>query len=232
MSKSFRVKVEVTLDRLKEVLDPYLDTPHEVEVKAFIDDFNALKVDNFPWELHLVETVSESNPFVNGVDLMIDEYFNMHCPQARSEASLLREIEDLRYILAYTKSTTGMLYTDDGELSDSTARPHIDYRRDSVATLRKKFAERYKQSLAAQPLPEVASAVGDMGQGLQLQLLRDGDGDIIVSVMPTGHQYTETAVEFCVPGSGGGRGRHTFTALQNLMRAMEADAKGSQYPER
>lgn len=75
------------------------------------------------------------------------------------------------------------------------------------------------------PLPHVISAVGDMGQGLKLELMCDGDGDITVSILPINHRFSDAAVEFCVPGTGGGRSPRTFAALQNLMRAMVADAK-------
>ena len=67
------------------------------------------------------------------------------------------------------------------------------------------------------------SRLGDMGQGLKLELLRDGDGDIIVSALPANHRFTDQAVEFCVPGSGGGTSPRTFKALQDLMTAIELD---------
>lgn len=70
---------------------------------------------------------------------------------------------------------------------------------------------------------EVVSRQGDMGEGLKLQLLKDGDGDIIVSILPANHRFSDAALEFCVPGSGGGTSPRTFEALQALMKAMELD---------
>jgi hypothetical protein len=80
------------------------------------------------------------------------------------------------------------------------------------------------------PLPECVSRQGDMGEGLKLQLLRDGDGDIIVCILPANHKFSDAALEFCVPGTGGGRSPRTFEALQALMKAMELDAR--ERPER
>lgn len=76
------------------------------------------------------------------------------------------------------------------------------------------------------PLPvEPVARKGDMGEGLKLQLLRDGDGDIIVSVLPDKHKFGDMALEFCVPGTGGGKSPETFAALQALMRGMEEDER-------
>jgi hypothetical protein len=70
---------------------------------------------------------------------------------------------------------------------------------------------------------EETSRLGDMGEGLKLELLRDGDGDIIVSVLPAEHRFSDQSIEFCAPGNGGGSSPHTFLALQGLMAAMELD---------
>lgn len=43
-----------------------------------------------------------------------------------------------------------MLYTDDGELSDATAVPYIDFLRDSADTIARKLADRSRAALAAQ----------------------------------------------------------------------------------
>ena len=62
----------------------------------------------------------------------------------------------------------------------------------------------------------------DMGSG-KLRLLRDDDGDIIVSLVLPGHGFLD--VEFCVPGTGGGKSPRTWRALGELLRAMEMDDK-------
>lgn len=60
----------------------------------------------------------------------------------------------------------------------------------------------------------------DMGQG-KLRLIRDDDGDITVALVLPGHGFL--SVEFCVPGTGGGKSPRTWRALGELLKAMEAD---------
>ncbi len=53
---------------------------------------------------------------------------------------------------------------------------------------------------------------------------------MIVSVMPDPEQNAMglgPSVEFCFPGSGGGRSRHTLQALRALAEAMERDNEES-----
>lgn len=61
---------------------------------------------------------------------------------------------------------------------------------------------------------------GDMGQGTKLQLLKDNEGDIIVSVCRIGARGAMESVEFCTSGT---KSRKTQRALQALFRAMEED---------
>lgn len=58
-----------------------------------------------------------------------------------------------------------------------------------------------------------------------LKILQQSDGDMIVAVYPqeNGVVGVGGSVEFCAPGAGGGRSRHTIAALRDLMVAMEKD---------
>lgn len=60
------------------------------------------------------------------------------------------ENAELRALLAISYGGTGV-YTDDGELHDCRARPHIDFRRDSLAEIGRKMNERARA--AARPNP-------------------------------------------------------------------------------
>lgn len=60
----------------------------------------------------------------------------------------------------------------------------------------------------------------DMGEG-QLRVLFDSDNDVIVALWPDGKP--SVSVEFCCPGSGGGKSPRTREALIALMVAMEED---------
>lgn len=81
------------------------------------------------------------------------------------------------------------------------------------------------------PVGRQTERIGDMGEGLKLQLFREDDGDIIVSVLPEKHKVAmDGGVQFCTPFSGGGRSQHTHAALVQLMVAMEKDAALSQQP--
>ena len=67
------------------------------------------------------------------------------------------------------------------------------------------------------------SRVGDMGEPYKLQLTREDDGDIIVSILPIGHKWSDVAVQFCCGPGGGGRSYRTGLALSKLFEAMQAD---------
>ncbi len=72
----------------------------------------------------------------------------------------------------------------------------------------------------------------DMSPEGRLRLLIQEDGDIIVQICgvdPYGEpQYAK--VEFCAPGSGGGRSPATMNALRALILAMENDNKDRPFP--
>lgn len=66
---------------------------------------------------------------------------------------LLKEIKqenlELRVMLAFSYSGSE-LYADDGELQDSKCHPFIDFKRDSVITIREKMMARLSRELVAQ----------------------------------------------------------------------------------
>ena len=67
------------------------------------------------------------------------------------------------------------------------------------------------------------SRVGDMGEPYKLQLTREDDGDIIVSILPIGHKWSDVAVQFCCGPGGGTQSHRTGLALSKLFEAMQAD---------
>ncbi len=64
---------------------------------------------------------------------------------------------------------------------------------------------------------------GDMGEPMKLQLTREDDGDIIVSILPLSHAFSEYQVQFCAGINGGTRSHRTGLALQALFEAMHQD---------
>lgn len=69
-----------------------------------------------------------------------------------------------------------------------------------------------------------ASRQGDMGEGLKLEILREPDGDLIVSIMGVHEKFSaEHSLQFCVPGTGGGCSPKTWRALLDLQAAMVDD---------
>lgn len=67
------------------------------------------------------------------------------------------------------------------------------------------------------PLGEFFERREDMGQG-RLRLILDGDSDVCVAVVSDDGNMAD--VEFCVPGSGGGRSPKVRNALLALCRAI------------
>lgn len=67
------------------------------------------------------------------------------------------------------------------------------------------------------------SRIGDMGEGLKLQLHIEDDGDIIVCIMPKDHliPHGTAELQFC---ASGGKSVKTLHALHLLYKAMEEDA--------
>lgn len=76
-----------------------------------------------------------------------------------------------------------------------------------------------------------ASRQGDMGEGLKLEILREADGDVIVSIMGVHEKFSaDRAIQFCVPSSGGGTSPKTWRALLDLQAAMVDDNAGRPQP--
>jgi hypothetical protein len=70
----------------------------------------------------------------------------------------------------------------------------------------------------------------DMTPRGRLRLVFQGDGDVIVAIVPDPDEekrYNGSSVEFCSVGGGGGRSRHTIEALRALGEAMERDNRES-----
>lgn len=65
----------------------------------------------------------------------------------------------------------------------------------------------------------------DMSRVGYLKVLIQADGDVIVAVYPQDGEMVGIggSVEFCIPGTGGGRSSHTHAALRALADAMERD---------
>lgn len=69
---------------------------------------------------------------------------------------------------------------------------------------------------------------GDMGETVDLQLLLEDDGDVIVSILPKGHRFPmdDKEIQFSVSGT---RSHNTVIALHALYRAMVEDSKQDNY---
>lgn len=82
-------------------------------------------------------------------------------------------------------------------------------------------AEAAAAEYVSAPAPQMGVRSCDMAPGSLLQLTREDDGDICVTI----HDGDVSAyVEFCTT-QGGGKSPRTWRALYELMRAMDADAK-------
>lgn len=66
----------------------------------------------------------------------------------------------------------------------------------------------------------IVERVCDMRDGYKLQLIKEDDGDIIVSILPVDHKATTKAVQFCLSGT---QSPHTGKALHALFKAMQQD---------
>jgi len=64
----------------------------------------------------------------------------------------------------------------------------------------------------------------DMSPDGSLELIREDDGDIIVTVRKSGERGVGQSVQFCT-ANGGGRSHHTWIALVALFEAMGRDAE-------
>lgn len=148
MANRFRLTIYITLPRLIELLAPYKGKIDNNEAIMFIRQFNSLVAENFVWEMMLEgsHVLEKENPHINGLGNIIDEYFNMHRPEEQHPAILAQQIRSLRLMIAIQQSK-GLLYLDDGEISDCSERPAIDYRRDSYSTIKSKLTQRAKARL-------------------------------------------------------------------------------------
>jgi|GEM_PF-1802102 len=70
------------------------------------------------------------------------------------------------------------------------------------------------------PVARDVGRIGDMSSTDVLRVGLDGDNDVYLSVTTTEGMAD---IEFCCPGSGGGKSSRTRLALIALMVAMEAD---------
>ncbi len=62
---------------------------------------------------------------------------------------------------------------------------------------------------------------GDMDPVAQLAVTVQDDGDVVLSVLNDNGFNT---IEFCTPGTGGGKSPHTHAALRLLANAMRLDS--------
>jgi hypothetical protein len=69
-------------------------------------------------------------------------------------------------------------------------------------------------------MPLEVEVIGDMGEGLKLQLLVEDDGDVIVSVLPVDHKFTRQAVQFCT-ATGGGKDPRIAGKLRELVHLLK-----------
>lgn len=76
------------------------------------------------------------------------------------------------------------------------------------------------EKVRAWPVGRDIGRYGDMSPSGHMRVGFDSDNDVYVSVWD---EDGGASVEFCCPGSGGGRSPRTREALINLMLAMEAD---------
>lgn len=66
---------------------------------------------------------------------------------------------------------------------------------------------------------------GDMSREDRLELIKEDDGDIILTIYQPTEDSTYKSVEFCSCGSGGGKSPRTRRALEALAFAIAMDNK-------
>jgi hypothetical protein len=105
-----------------------------------------------------------------------------------------------------------------------------DKLKDLMSTVRERSGMPIGQMLSrtpptTEPYQPMVRRKGDMGEGTRLQLVKEDDGDVIVSVYPVnGAPNDECEIQFCSPGSGGGKSPETWKALLALMAAINKDS--------
>lgn len=99
--------------------------------------------------------------------------------------------------------------------------------RDRIAPLQKALAAWEAEKAGGYeivwPKARDVGRLEDMSPDGHLRVGLDGDGDVYLSIYNGGDEPACANVEFCVPGSGGGKSSRTRLALIELMLAMEAD---------
>ena len=71
-----------------------------------------------------------------------------------------------------------------------------------------------------------ASRYEDMSPKGRLTVIQQDDGDVIIMCTSgQGPDFSQTAVEFCMPMSGGGQSENTHRVLVALLEAIEQDNK-------
>ena len=91
---------------------------------------------------------------LNEITTIVDEAIEAGRKQAQDSE------DELRVMLALSYAGTH-LYTDDGELQDSSVFPHIDFKRDSVSAIKDKMAERARR-WAQEHQAEIAAALATL----------------------------------------------------------------------
>lgn len=73
------------------------------------------------------------------------------------------------------------------------------------------------------PQTRMAERFEDMSPRGRLRVFQQNDGDMVVAIVPDPTQHPDAellSVEFCSPGSGGGKSPQVVEALRALMHAM------------
>ena len=70
----------------------------------------------------------------------------------------------------------------------------------------------------------------DMSPDGKLCMVMEDDGDVCLSIYVGSENMGKSffGIQFCTPGTGGGKSPHVMAALRNLMKAIELDNK--EYP--
>lgn len=123
--------------------------PDNVLDKDAIESFFDRVLDERVYNIVLVsdEWENKDELFSAGViESWTESYLKEH-PQEIAD-NPVNENALLRRMLALRASGISQLYTDDGELQDSSERPFIDYKRDSAVEIQRKLHERATARLA------------------------------------------------------------------------------------
>ena len=121
--------------------------PDEECTSAMIEDFFDRALDDKLYNVVFADVYSDEELFSNtALNEYVQEYVKNHPDEVYS--SVTNENVLLRRMLALRASGISQLYTDDGELQDSSERPFIDYKRDSAVEIQRKLHERATAKLA------------------------------------------------------------------------------------